>query len=741
MADESKDDALKISSRKDLEGWLKSLPPEQRRGVALAVAARAALRVLPLFATDIWLLRDQVRKGRFSNSIFTTFFATAVARVGAQYPNRTDTLRIYAESAADAAISVNFRAQVNAHIRQSAVQAVRPAMYVHANAIHVDAAVFSADSVEFATFAVKTAARDYQASLDTFLTFGEPTPPVTKSAFKSIWESVSRDANFMGSGGMAEALASKTLWPDGAPEWAEVWWRRLQETLPREDEWQVWIDWYNRRLNGVSDQEEIELVFATVPDKEREAGPAAANKWIKARLEELQKKESPAPPAWDFFISASTLDEADAREVVAVLEQAGHSTFAQFKDIATGNNFVREMQSGLDDSGRMIALYSPEYENSDHCQAEWSAAYNSDPSGKKRKLIPFLLRPTALNSLARQVTYKSLVGLSKEQRKAAILDAIAPKPVVPSRLPATIEPVIADGKIALPANPAEVDIDSETLGAALTALRAQINDLAGDLDVEANIDRRVIGFLRRLAEEIPQAPPTQAKLFMLAHEQETLEAYGKTVVAEWPGLLAGRYLATTLAFDRTVRQFPKWRLFKQNADKNRLNDQQRAEASKLAADFAAALREEDAAKYVASEIADTFEEMCRRLDAARDEARGDRMAAGVDTLAEDAVVSIENTLKLMAETALAGVKRAANAVTKTGAAYVDSFEDGMVDQAKKEGKKDSAALVKWSKRILAGAAVGAGAKAAGIGAVIAKLMVTYPQIGKWLGPIIDLISN
>jgi hypothetical protein len=217
---------------------------------------------------------------------------------------------------------------------------------------------------------------------------------------------------------------------------------------------------------------------------------------------------------------------------------------------------------------------------------------------------------------------------------------------------------------------------------------------------------------------------------LLAHEQETLEAYGKIVATEWPGLLAGRDLATTLAFDRTVRQFPKWRLFKQNADKNRLTDQQRAEAPELAADFAAALREEGAAENVAAEIPDTFEEMCRRLDAARDEAREDRIAAGVDTLAEDAVVSIENTLKLMAETAFAGVKRAAKAVTKAGAAYVDNFEEGMVDQAKKEDKKDSAALVKWTKRILVGAAAGAGAKAAGIGAVIAKLMVTYRQMAR-----------
>ena len=45
----------------------------------------------------------------------------------------------------------------------------------------------------------------------------------------------------------------------------------------------------------MSDPEEIELVFATVPDKERKAGPATANKWIKERLEELQKKDSPPP--------------------------------------------------------------------------------------------------------------------------------------------------------------------------------------------------------------------------------------------------------------------------------------------------------------------------------------------------------------------------------------------------------------------------------------------------------------
>ena len=103
------------------------------------------------------------------------------------------------------------------------------------------------------------------------------------------------DVAFITSGGGIPALTSEPLWPSGAPEWMAIRWRNLQADLPREHDWQVWIAWYNRRLEGVSDPEEVELIFATVPEKEREAGPAAANKWIRERLEELQKKDSPPP--------------------------------------------------------------------------------------------------------------------------------------------------------------------------------------------------------------------------------------------------------------------------------------------------------------------------------------------------------------------------------------------------------------------------------------------------------------
>ncbi|SFJ81481.1 TIR domain-containing protein [Bosea sp. OK403] len=113
-----------------------------------------------------------------------------------------------------------------------------------------------------------------------------------------------------------------------------------------------------------------------------------------------------------------------AREVVDVIEGLGLTAFAQFRDMGPGANFVREMQRGLVASARVIALYSPDYEASHQCQAEWSAAYNADPAGEQRKLLPFLLRPTRLNPLAQQIVYKSLVGLSTAERRAAIIEAI-----------------------------------------------------------------------------------------------------------------------------------------------------------------------------------------------------------------------------------------------------------------------------------------------------------------------------
>jgi hypothetical protein len=429
LAGEAEGGELKISNRKELEKWLFQISTKstvQGRWVAIAVAARIALRLAPLTAEKQRHDSHAEQKRQLQELTFALFFAATVARAGCKYPERADELRRHATGAADAVAKFadsppSGTGRWVAFVAQDAARALAAYDIYGAAAIR---AAYAADKTEMA-----------------------------KAESADIWTAISSDANFIAAGGTPNALSSLKLWPGDAPRWVADHWQRLKATIAnvelgklargspaiwrdrpgalREGDWQVWIDWYSRRLAGVSDPEKIELVFASIPEAERAKGPAAANKWIRERLEELQNKEAPPQqlaPAWDFFISYSTHDVADAREVAAVLEEAGHSTFAQFKDMAAGNNFVREMQAGLDDSGRVIALYSPNYEKSDHCQAEWSAAYNSDPSGRQRKLIPLLLRPTALNSLARQIVYKSLVGLSKEQRRAAILESIAPKP-------------------------------------------------------------------------------------------------------------------------------------------------------------------------------------------------------------------------------------------------------------------------------------------------------------------------
>jgi CBS domain-containing protein len=148
--------------------------------------------------------------------------------------------------------------------------------------------------------------------------------------------------------------------------------------------------------------------------------------------------EQPPGGHWDFFLSYSSDDAPFAHWILELLSAAGLRIFAQSTNMPAGSNFVREMQKGLGGSGRVIALLSPAYIKSDHCQAEWSAAYNSDPSGEARKLISFLIKPTELPPLAKQIVYQSLIGLSRSDAAKAVLKALAyrgPLPAIPSDWP------------------------------------------------------------------------------------------------------------------------------------------------------------------------------------------------------------------------------------------------------------------------------------------------------------------
>jgi hypothetical protein len=172
-----------------------------------------------------------------------------------------------------------------------------------------------------------------------------------------------------------------------------------------------------------------------VPQAEWDKGPAAANAWIAARLAQLaaqagppgtqERTDTPAQSReqWDFFISYTGSDLAYAKFVDQVIRDAGKSVFVQFRNMPVGSNFVNEMNNGLEHSNRFVALLSADYWNSPQCQAEWTWAYNYDPSGKKRFMIPLKIRECDLKPLAKQIVYQSLIDRSQDEATKAILQA------------------------------------------------------------------------------------------------------------------------------------------------------------------------------------------------------------------------------------------------------------------------------------------------------------------------------
>ncbi|MGA9601788.1 MAG: hypothetical protein WBS22_16315 [Methylocystis sp.] len=47
--------------------------------------------------------------------------------------------------------------------------------------------------------------------------------------------------------------------------------------MPQHQDWDIWEDWHEARVNGRPSSEQVEFVYATVPEEKWKEGPAAAN--------------------------------------------------------------------------------------------------------------------------------------------------------------------------------------------------------------------------------------------------------------------------------------------------------------------------------------------------------------------------------------------------------------------------------------------------------------------------------
>ena len=468
--------------------WLKRQP----RSLSVALAARVALRVLPVYgATDV-SVRDLV---------LPVFRAAAVSWAAAKYPAHKKELAACA-AAADSAVSrLRLASGLDAPIGTMHQHLAAPFWAIAASIAAAEATFTRAAFAARAAWAAKAAA-DAADAADAF------------------WTAVSIDATRLELGVTASDLAGSRLWPQsqGQPDRLRSLWHEMEATLNAAgQDWQVWTDWYRDRLEGRPNDENQELTYVQIDEALWKEGPAVVNAVIRTRIEKLESPQD-----------------------VVQLKALGQA-------VATAR----------------------------------AGTLNTAPLGT-----------VALNQASLAV------------------DSAHSSPTIPPKRPAALEPVWSGGKLVLPPKPARTSGDIKALSAALKVLRAEIIELADDAQSEpSNFDKRIVPYLRRIGERIPNLRPSQEELFRLGHMKEFLEAYSKTASDEWPNHLARRFHALAIHFDRTVRQFPRWREFVRNAQQDRLTAEQATEVPAITEAMVKALRDEDAAEFIDPVIAQALENL------------------------------------------------------------------------------------------------------------------------------------
>jgi hypothetical protein len=226
---------------------------------------RAALRVAPLASRIARKGVGPEQQRELAHVTGAIFRALASARVSVQDPDRIFILS--ARNAAGAASDSSVVAIVAAEVASAAMFATSAAANsaAAAAAANPDAPGAAAAAVRAFVEAFKSA--DLSAS----------------DAEAAAWNQIRSDIEATKRDGVGTLLRAP-LWRQSEPTWARRAEESLQAALPEDEDWDVWIDWYEERSRGGSRGEDYELVFASVPQEEWDKGPAAANAWIKAHL-------------------------------------------------------------------------------------------------------------------------------------------------------------------------------------------------------------------------------------------------------------------------------------------------------------------------------------------------------------------------------------------------------------------------------------------------------------------------
>jgi len=261
---------IQFESVEELEAWLAKQPRE----VSITVAARAALRVLPVI---------QMAEGisDFRRALALPVFRATAISWAAVYPGQEMQFARVNAAAAHAAAAGAANATYATAARAAA----------NAAATAADAASTAADTAHGDVIAAAAASRTADGANSAF---NLVAPAHIADAF---WPSLSTDAAHIELGEAAATLAAAPLWlvspsslrvfriPD------QLWslWEDLKKALlDANEDWDVWANWYADRLGGNVRDEARELAYVRIGNDRWYQGPVAVNAEIKRRIGELE---------------------------------------------------------------------------------------------------------------------------------------------------------------------------------------------------------------------------------------------------------------------------------------------------------------------------------------------------------------------------------------------------------------------------------------------------------------------
>ena len=214
---------VEITSRYELEEWLKDNPRE----CAQVIAARSALRVLP------YAFQHSITGDRVAKLALALLRANAISWAARNFPAH-DMRR----AATDATYAAAYAAIYAADVAAAAARAADAAADV---AYAADAAYAAARAADAAADAAHATARSADAAHAT--------------ARAVMWANISADIDWLSREGdpvlAARRLTREPLWLRAAPKgWQDVWDNATARLTALDPSYQVWIDWYNRRITG-----------------------------------------------------------------------------------------------------------------------------------------------------------------------------------------------------------------------------------------------------------------------------------------------------------------------------------------------------------------------------------------------------------------------------------------------------------------------------------------------------------